>query len=138
MSIKSFFVKPDIRQLGCPLLRLEDCHIRGLSCEHQEVVVCSRNSENFQTFFRKFPKIFKEFRKIQQKKSRTFFSSTRRHFKIRTISTRRPDGTLLAKIRRLSGFLWIVRSLLLVSSGALRARARASRAMKMLKFSSSA
>ena len=54
------------------------------------------------------------------------------------ISTRRPDGTLLAKIRRLSGFLWIVRSLLFVSSGALRARALASRAMKMLKFSRSA
>ena len=44
-----------------------------------------------------------------------------------------PTGHFLAKIRRLSGFLWIVRSLLFVSSGALRARARASRAMKILK-----
>ena len=50
-------------------------------------------------------------------------------------STRGPDGTRFwPKVRRPSGFLWIVRSLLLASSGALRARARASRAMKMLKF----
>ena len=54
-------------------------------------------------------------------------------------TTRGPDGTLFwPKVRRPSGFLWIVRSLLFVSSGALRARARASRAMKMLKLSRSA